>query len=643
MIQAKDRPRRKHKAGIDQDENRHRRNHTTLQIRKQKRKAGLAMRRNLTSDNGSSYNTSMATSSTSTSTTSTSTTSSTASTPQCPLPSFLNRQDLNLTSELIQVLTTIQTRTDTNGQDPHTNISSSSTDMKMEDRDSLLVTQMNNTNLIPILLQTINSYHEMSEPFMKNVEDGGDAISYDESFQTHLQEQAIVCLGNIAGTSHEMKLFLLNTNYKHMSVITSLVSIMTQVQKHILKMSQEDYPNDKSHVFYPEIKMCWNLLEKLTWTLSTLCRGIVDFDKVSIMIPSLLDLYQVNLEYLREHAGYHTHAKIVLQILVNVIWTLAYMTNDASEKQLLALHCEAFRHLDDAIFESLEETLALKYTHVAKAMVEALDRGETFSMQQHGEDLNMTLTNLQLGALRIFSNFTIGDSTHDYYEEKLTRYFCTDSLVQTLSTLVSNIDGTSTSKDVAMEALYLCSNLADQGERFCVDCMMNNASFLSILLDVIENGQRDLKIEALWVIGNSMEWLYTREIHELVTKHDLLKYLCQNLEFYDAKTTLMVLDSIDSIFQAGDSLGQSLNYQSRLEEVDGIYKIESLQTHVDNTIYQRALQIIENYFEVDKEEEYEDANVHDQWRDNFPATEEWRKEHEEGEPFVEKHFNSGFA
>ncbi|GFH44261.1 hypothetical protein CTEN210_00735 [Chaetoceros tenuissimus] len=629
MIQAKDRPRRKHKAGIDQDENRHRRNHTTLQIRKQKRKAGLAMRRNLTSDNGSSYNTAMDTSANASAT---SANTSTPAAPQCPLPSFLNRKDLTLTSELIQVLTTIPTRTDNNGQDPHTNTSSSSTDMNMEDQETLLVTQMNNSNLIPILLQTINSYHEMSESFMKNVEDGGDEISYDDSFQTDIQEQAIVCLGNIAGTSQEMKLFLLNTNYKHMSVITSLVSIMTQVQKHIQTMAKEDCFNDRSHMFFPEIKMCWNLLEKLTWTLSTLCRGKVDFDKVSIMIPSLLDLYQVNLEYLREHAGNHTHAKIVLQILTNVIWTLAYMTNDATEDQLMGLHCEAFRHLDDAIFESLEETLALKYTYVAKAIVEAVNRGEAFSMQHEDKsDLHMTLTNLQLGALRIFSNYTIGDSTHDYYEEKLTRYFCTDSLVQTLcSILVASLNGTSTSKDVAMEALYLCSNLADQGERFCVNCIMNNASFLKILLDIIENGQRDLKIEALWVIGNSMEWLYTREIHELVTKHDLLKYLCLNLEFYDTKTTLMVLDSIDSSLQAGESLEQSPNYQSRLEEVDGIDKIESLQTHVDDSIYQRALQIIENYFEVDKEEEYEDANVHDQWRDNFPATEEWRKEHEEG-------------
>ena len=127
---------------------------------------------------------------------------------------------------------------------------------------------------------------------------------------------------------------------------------------------------------------------------------------------------------------------------------------------------------------------------------------------------------------------------------------------------------------------------------------------------------REVKIECLWVIGSISSCGTEVQLQKLV-KSNVIPYLCQNLEFYDPKTILMILDSIDNILIAGDRLCD--DYRTIFHEYDGIEFIESLQTHINDDVYRRSVEIIEFHFgggddddeEDDADEDYGDDEAYD--------------------------------
>ena len=59
---------------------------------------------------------------------------------------------------------------------------------------------------------------------------------------------------------------------------------------------------------------------------------------------------------------------------------------------------------------------------------------------------------------------------------------------------------------------------------------------------------------------------------------------------------MVVLDGLINILGAAEKMDQVDNVAMMIEEAGGLDKIESLQTHENEEIYQKALAIIENYF-----------------------------------------------
>ena len=71
---------------------------------------------------------------------------------------------------------------------------------------------------------------------------------------------------------------------------------------------------------------------------------------------------------------------------------------------------------------------------------------------------------------------------------------------------------------------------------------------------------------------------------------------CDLLSARDEKTVVVVLDGLINILGAAEKMDQVDNVAMMIEEAGGLDKIESLQTHENEEIYQKALAIIENYF-----------------------------------------------
>lgn len=91
-----------------------------------------------------------------------------------------------------------------------------------------------------------------------------------------------------------------------------------------------------------------------------------------------------------------------------------------------------------------------------------------------------------------------------------------------------------------------------------------------------------------------------------------IKPLCDLLTCPDARIVTVCLEGLDNILKVGEAdkemgLNGGVNiYAQMIDECEGLDKIEKLQTHDNNEIYEKAVKILERYW---AEEEEENQNV----------------------------------
>lgn len=72
--------------------------------------------------------------------------------------------------------------------------------------------------------------------------------------------------------------------------------------------------------------------------------------------------------------------------------------------------------------------------------------------------------------------------------------------------------------------------------------------------------------------------------------------MCNLLNSKDFKTVSVVLDGLNNILNAAQKLGETEKIAIYIEECGGLDLIESLQSHDNEKIYEKALSIIDNFF-----------------------------------------------
>ena len=75
-----------------------------------------------------------------------------------------------------------------------------------------------------------------------------------------------------------------------------------------------------------------------------------------------------------------------------------------------------------------------------------------------------------------------------------------------------------------------------------------------------------------------------------------MKPFCDLLAAKDEKTVCVVLDGVTNILSTAEKLGEVDKVAMMVEECGGLDRIEALQTHENEAIYAKALQIIETFF-----------------------------------------------
>lgn len=88
-----------------------------------------------------------------------------------------------------------------------------------------------------------------------------------------------------------------------------------------------------------------------------------------------------------------------------------------------------------------------------------------------------------------------------------------------------------------------------------------------------------------------------------------IKPMCELLICSDAKVITVCLEGLENILKVGEAektmgkTGDVNIFAQMIDEAEGLEKIENLQSHDNNEIYEKAVKILETYWLEDDEEE----------------------------------------
>lgn len=204
------------------------------------------------------------------------------------------------------------------------------------------------------------------------------------------------------------------------------------------------------------------------------------------------------------------------------------------------------------------------------------------------ELLGNTDAAVQTPALRTVGNIVTGD-------DKQTQVVINLNALPALLQLLDN-----PKKNIRKEACWTISNIT-AGTQDQIQAVIN-AGIVPKLIDLLRTQEFDIQKEAAWAISNATSGGTPHQIYYLAHM-GCIPPLCNLLNAPDIKIVKVALEGLENILrmtlQAGDEVKQQV--VNIIHECNGTEAIENLQSHEDSAIYNRAIKIIETYFDVDEE------------------------------------------
>merc|ERR1712058_54844 len=243
-----------------------------------------------------------------------------------------------------------------------------------------------------------------------------------------------------------------------------------------------------------------------------------------------------------------------------------------TDKEVLADACWALSYLTDGTNDKIQ---CVVDAGVIPQLVMLLDQGDLPVMTP---------------SLRTLGNIVTGNDSQ-------TDAVLSANAVPVFAKLLNHVK-----MNIVKEAAWTISNIT-AGNPNQIQLVIDSDA-LRPLIDILVKGDFKAQKEAAWAVTNLTSGGTVQQIIQLCGE-GVLKPFCDLLAAKDDKTVGVVLDGIANILATADKLGETDKVAMMIEECGGLDKIEALQSHENETIYHKALQIIETFFpdgeQVDEE------------------------------------------
>eukprot|EP00245_Coleochaete_scutata_P016703 TRINITY_DN7890_c0_g1_i1.p1 TRINITY_DN7890_c0_g1~~TRINITY_DN7890_c0_g1_i1.p1 ORF type:complete len:533 (+),score=135.50 TRINITY_DN7890_c0_g1_i1:184-1782(+) len=286
-----------------------------------------------------------------------------------------------------------------------------------------------------------------------------------------------------------------------------------------------------------------SMLRNATWTLSNFCRGRPQppFEQSKPALPALERLIHSTDE----------------EVLTDACWALSYLSDGTNDKIQAVIEAGVCRRLVELLLHTSPSVL--------------------------------------IPALRTVGNIVTGDDIQTQI------IIDNQSLPCLLQLLTQNHK-----KSIKKEACWTISNIT-AGNKEQIQAVID-ANIIPPLVALLASAEFDIKKEAAWAISNATSGGTHEQIKYLVTQ-GCIKPLCDLLTCSDARIVTVALEGLENILKVGEAeklLGQSggvNRYAEFIDEAEGLDKIELLQQHTNNDIYEKAVKILETYYNLEEEED----------------------------------------
>jgi hypothetical protein len=298
-----------------------------------------------------------------------------------------------------------------------------------------------------------------------------------------------------------------------------------------------------------------SLLQNFTWAISNLCRfkPSPDFGAVAPFISALVNI----LNEVENGVG----AESAVDLQTDTLWALSYLSDG-----------------DDARINAVLEA------GVLKLLMNIFDNDSVPS-------------NTLLPAVRVIGNCVSGSHAQT---DAVIRAGFTERVGKLLH---------HPSKTVQKDACWAASNIA-AGTEVQLNALLAAEPLNGIPKRIIEMaiyGNFDIRREAVYTISNI---LTTGQFHEtkIMVQEDALKALSSSLELkQDSRMLIAAMEALETIFEYDAKFNQ--NYCVLFDEEKGIDKLEELQQHSIDEVYEKASAIITLYFGVEDEDDLDENMV----------------------------------
>lgn len=298
-----------------------------------------------------------------------------------------------------------------------------------------------------------------------------------------------------------------------------------------------------------------SLLSNVIWTVSNLCRAKPkpDLAKIRIILPDLLNVLR-------------SWNSLNAETVQDALWALSYVSDG-----------------DDIHINAVLETGGSELLQILVGILRTGVSGDN---------------KLLAPSLRILGNFASGT--------EIQTQAVIDAGVLDVAIAILDMPN----KNLRKEMCWLLSNIA-AGTPLQIDSFVRTKHLAERVVELATDSEWQTKKEAIWTVSNVCTGGSDSHISALI-ENNTVEAMSSVLDLTgESRMIIVALDALKSIFEANER--QGLNYLHIFDECGGIEKLEDLQSHTDNVVYEKAIGMIDEFF---GEEDNEDENLAPKFDEN---------------------------